>query len=90
MLCSVPASCTAGEGQVWTPAGSELTLKCCPMISTALTAQALPALLPLESFSESWLSFPGKQPRVHQVYRGLQYGALKEREYLLMPRKNIF
>lgn len=79
MLCSEPASCSAGEGQVWTPAGNEFTLKCCPMISTALTAQALPALLLLQSFLGNWLSFPGKQPQVPQVYRGLQSGALKER-----------
>lgn len=45
MLCSVSASCTVEEGQVWIQAGNGLTLKCCPRISVALTTQALPALM---------------------------------------------
>lgn len=86
MLCGVSASCTIEEGQVWIQAGNELTLECCLMISTALTARALPALmlLPLLYYFGNWLSFPNSQ-----VSRGLQSGTLMERVFINVLKKNF-
>lgn len=60
MLCSALASCAVEGGQVWVQTGNGLTLKHCPTISIALTAQASPALvlLPLQYCFGNWLYFP--------------------------------
>ena len=60
IICSALASCTVEEGQVWVQTGNKLTLRWCPTLSVALTAQALPALvrLPSQYCFGNWLSFP--------------------------------